>query len=144
MAELKTRKNAASISAFLKKADPKKRDACEVILDIMGDATGEEPVMWGSTIIGFGSYHFKYATGKEGDWALIGVSPRKQNISVYIMDGFSRYEKLLSKLGKHKIGKSCLYINKLSDIDMKVFARLVQSSVRNMKKMYPPLNSTAG
>jgi hypothetical protein len=137
MAELKTRKNSASVAAFLRKSELSKRQDCETIIGIMIEATGEKPVMWGSSIIGFGSYHYKYATGREGDWLLIGLSPRKQNISIYFMDGFSNYEKLLAKLGQHKIGKSCLYINKLADIDMKVLTDLVRRSVKNMRKKYP-------
>ena len=137
MAELKTRKNSASVAAFLRKSELSKRQDCETIIGIMVEATGEKPVMWGSSIIGFGSYHYKYATGREGDWLLIGLSPRKQNISIYFMDGFSNYERLLAKLGKHKIGKSCLYINKLADIDMKVLTDLVRRSVKNMRKKYP-------
>jgi hypothetical protein len=137
MAELKTRKNSTSVAAFLRKSELSKRQDCETIIGIMIEATGEKPVMWGSSIIGFGSYHYKYATGREGDWLLIGLSPRKQNISIYFMDGFSSYEKLLAKLGKHKIGKSCLYINKLADIDMKVLTDLVRRSVKNMRKKYP-------
>lgn len=137
MAELKTRKNSASVTAFLKKSESSKRQDCEIVLGIMVGATGEKPVMWGSSIIGSGSYHYKYASGREGDWLLIGLSPRKQNISIYIMDGLSNYEKLLAKLGKHKIGKSCLYINKLADIDIRVLTSLVQRSVKNMRKKYP-------
>jgi hypothetical protein len=137
MAELKTRQNRASVAAFLKKSELSKRQDCETIIGIMVEATGEKPVMWGSSIIGFGRYHYKYATGREGDWLLIGLSPRKQNISIYFMDGFSNYEKLLAKLGKHKIGKSCLYINKLADIDMRVLTDLVRRSVKNMRKKYP-------
>ena len=137
MAELKTRKNSASVAVFLKKSELSKRQDCETIIGIMVEATGEKPVMWGSSIIGFGSYHFKYASGREGDWLLIGLSPRKQNISIYIMDGLSNYEKLLSKLGKHKVGKSCLYINKLADIDIGVLTSLVERSVKNMRKKYP-------
>ena len=137
MAELKTKKNSASVAAFLRKSELSKRQDCETIIGIMVEATGEKPVMWGSSIIGFGSYHYKYATGREGDWLLIGLSPRKQNVSIYFMDGFSNYEKLLAKLGKHKIGKSCLYINKLADIDMRVLTDLVRRSVKNMRKKYP-------
>ena len=137
MAEPKTRQNSASVAAFLKKSELSKRQDCETIIAIMVEATGEKPMMWGSSIIGFGSYHYKYASGREGDWLLIGLSPRKQNISIYIMDGFSNYEKLLAKLGKHKIGKSCLYINKLADIDMRVLTDLVRRSVKNMRQKYP-------
>ena len=137
MAEPKTRQNSASVAAFLKKSKLSKRQDCETIIGIMVEATGEKPMMWGSSIIGFGSYHYKYASGREGDWLLIGLSPRKQNISIYIMDGFSNYEKLLAKLGNHKTGKSCLYINKLANIDMRVLAELVMRSVKNMRKKYP-------
>ena len=137
MAELKTRKNSASVTVFLKKSELPKRQDCEIILGIMAEATGEKPVMWGSSIIGFGSYHYKYASGREGDWLLIGLSPRKQNISIYIMDGLSNYEKLLARLGKHKIGKSCLYISKLADVDIGVLTSLVEGSVKNMRKKYP-------
>jgi hypothetical protein len=137
MAELKTRKNNSSVAAFLQKSELSKRQDCETVIGIMEEATGEKPVMWGSSIIGFGRYHYKYATGREGDWLLIGLSPRKQNVSIYFMDGFSNYEKLLAKLGKHKIGKSCLYINKLADIDMRVLTDLVRRSVKNMRKKYP-------
>jgi hypothetical protein len=89
--------------------------------------------MWGPSIIGFGSYHYKYASGREGDWFLTGFSPRKQNLSIYIMSGFNRYEEILSRLGKFKTGKSCLYINKLEDIDVKVLEKLIISSVNFLR-----------
>ena len=134
MAELKTKKNKASVHHFLGSADPGRRADYQTLLEIMSDATGEKAVMWGSSIIGFDSYHFKYASGREGDWLLIGFSPRKQNITIYIMDGFARYEDLLRSLGKHKVGKSCLYINRLSDIDIRTLTRLIKRSVKNMRK----------
>ena len=136
MSEPKTKKNNASVKAFLRKTEAAKREDCEVIMNIMAAATGERPVMWGDQIIGFDSYHYVYASGREGDWPIIGLSPRKQNISVYIMDGFSKYEKLLAKLGKHRIGKSCLYISKLTDVDNKVLTTLIERSVINMRKRY--------
>ena len=98
----------------------------------MKEITGEEPVMWGTSIIGFGSYQYKYASGREGEWFLTGFSPRKQNITLYIMSGFDQYDQLLAKLGKYKTGKSCLYINKINDIDTDVLKELVKQSVEHM------------
>ncbi|MBV7338085.1 DUF1801 domain-containing protein [Chloroflexi bacterium TSY] len=100
----------------------------------MKEVTGEEPQMWGTSIIGFGSYHFKYASGREGDWMLVGFSPRKQNLTLYIMPGFENYDELLGNLGKHKTGKSCLYINKLADVDQGVLKKLVKQSVDHMRE----------
>ncbi len=92
-----------------------------------------EPAMWGTSIVGFGSYHYKYESGREGDMPLVGFSPRKQNLTLYIMDGFEGYDRLLGKLGKHSTGKSCLYINKLEDVDLDVLRELVASSYKHMK-----------
>ena len=92
--------------------------------------------MWGSSIVGYGEYHYKYASGREGDWALVGFSPRKQNLSVYIMPGFSAYDSLMKKLGKYKTGKSCLYINKLEDVDESVLEKLIVESVKSMRERY--------
>ena len=99
----------------------------------MKKITKEEPKMWGPSIIGFGSYHYKYASGREGDFFLTGFSPRKQSLTLYIISGFKRYDELMKKLGKHKTGSSCLYINKLEDIDMKVLKELITESVKYMK-----------
>jgi len=90
--------------------------------------------MWGESIVGFGSYHYKYASGREGDWPLVGFSPRKQNLTLYIMSGFEKYEELLEKLGKFKTGKSCLYINKLKDVDIHTLRELILESVKCMRK----------
>ncbi len=98
----------------------------------MEEVTGEKGKMWGDSIIGFGSYRYTYASGREGDWMLVGFSPRKQNITLYIMSGFDNYQNLLDKLGKHKTGKSCLYINKTEDVDMDVLRHLVKQSVDHM------------
>lgn len=137
MAELKTKKHDASVDAFIAKVEPEyRREDCRVVIDIMSKITKADPVMWGSSIVGFGSYHYVYESGREGDWMLCGFSPRKQNLTLYIMSGFSNYEALMSKLGKHKTGKSCLYINKLADIDLKVLKTLIQRSVEHMKKQY--------
>jgi len=135
MAELKTKVTKASVDKFLKSVkDEQVRGDCYRILDIMQKATKAEPKMWWPSIIGFGSYHFKYASGREGDWMLTGFSPRKQNLTLYIMPGFDEYGSLLKKLGKHTTGKSCLYIKKLEDVDTKILKELVAKSVKKMKK----------
>ncbi len=135
MAELKTKKNDASVEGFLNSVEHEKRrtDSFKV-LDIMKRITGEEPKMWGSSIIGFGSYHYKYASGREGDWFVAGFSPRKQSLTLYIMSGFKHYGNLLGKLGKHKTGKGCLYINKLEDIDQSVLEELITESINWLKE----------
>lgn len=137
MAELKTKASNASVSAFLQSVDgeQKRRDARE-ILALMKEVTGKRPKMWGTSIVGFGSYHYKYQSGREGDWPVTGFSPRKQNLAVYIMPGFSRYSSLMNRLGKYKTGKSCLYIRRLGDVDQKVLRQLVTRSVADMKKLY--------
>ena len=121
MVELKTKASNASVSAFLQSVDgeQKRRDARD-ILALMKEVTGKRPRMWGTGIVGFGSYHYKYQSGREGDWPVTGFSPRKQNLAVYIMPGFSRYSSLMNRLGKHKTGKSCLYLRRLGDVDQKV------------------------
>lgn len=127
--ENKTKPNEQDVASFLKHVEPaQKQQDCQQILSMMKKATGAEPKMWGGSIIGFGEYHYKYASGREGDWFLTGFSPRKQNISLYIMAGFDRYEELMSQLGKYKTGKSCLYINKLADVDTDVLEKLIELS----------------
>ena len=134
MAELKTRLNDASVEEFLNGvADEKRRAACFTVSEIMRAATGEEPKMWGPAIVGFGSYRYQYASGREGDWMLIGFSPRKQNLTLYIGAGSGGYDDLLRKLGKHKTGKGCLYINKLEDIDLAVLRELAAQSVARVR-----------
>ena len=129
MSELKTKKNEASVEGFLKSVEnEKRREDSFVVLDLMKEVTGEKPTMWGTSIVGFGSYHYKGASGREGDWMKVGFSPRKQNMTLYIMDGFGSYDSLLDKLGKYKTGKSCLYINKLEDVDQTVLRKLVKQS----------------
>ena len=130
MAELKTKPNEQSVEAFLNSVeDEKKRQDCLTILEIMKQITKAEPQMWGTSMIGFGTYHYKYESGREGDWFVAGFSPRKQNLTLYIMAGFSRYDELLSKLGKFKTGKSCLYIKKIEDVDLKTLKELIKQSV---------------
>jgi len=133
MAELKTKRNDGSVVEFLNSVtDENKRQDSFEVLKMMEELTGEEPKMWGTSIIGFGSYHYKYASGREGDWFLVGFSPRKQNITLYIMSGFDQYNDLLGKLGKHSTGKSCLYIKKVEDVDFQVLRELVEKSVEHV------------
>ncbi len=133
MTELKTKANDGSVEGFLNSVEnTRRREDSFKVLQLMKDVTGEEPRMWGSSIVGFGSYQYKYASGREGEWMVIGFSPRKQSLTLYIMDGFAEYDALLGDLGKHRTGKSCLYINKLDDVDMDVLRDLVQKSVEHM------------
>ncbi len=137
MTELKTKPTKKSVEQFLKKVEnPTKREDSFKILELMKEITQEKPLMWGESIVGFGSYHYKYSSGREGDWPLVGFSPRKKNLTLYIMSGFERYELLLDNLGKFKTGKSCLYINKLKDVDIKILRDLILESVEYMKKEY--------
>ena len=134
MAENKTVKTGASVDEFMAAVENRRRrEDGLVLLDMMRDVTGLEPEMWGPSIIGFGSYHYRYESGREGDMPLIGFSPRKQSLSLYIMSGFDEYQELLGKLGKHRTGASCLYINKLADVDMGVLQEMVSQSVEHMR-----------
>ena len=135
MAELKTKKTKASVAAFLDKiADEQRRKDCQTVLNLMKQATGEEPKMWGSSIVGFGTYHYRYASGREGDWPIIGFSPRKTDLTLYIMPGFEKFESLMAKLGKYKTGVSCLYIKKLDDVEIPVLKKLIAKSVEQVAK----------
>ncbi len=139
MAKLKTKKTTASPAAFVAAVkDPQKRADAKALLVLFKKATGMPPKMWGSSIVGYGQYHYKSErSSQEGDWPLSGFSPRVQSLTVYIMPGFTRYGALLKKLGKHKIsGGSCIYINKLADVDQKVLAEIIKQSVRDMRKKY--------
>jgi uncharacterized protein DUF1801 len=136
MVEPKTQKNNASVKDFICLAAPQQQDDCRELVRIMAKITGRRASMWGTSIVGFGSYHYQYASGREGDWPLAGFSPRKTSLSIYIMAGFDNSEQLLKKLGKHKIGKSCLYVTKLADIDLEVLKLLIEKSVAAMKKKY--------
>jgi hypothetical protein len=130
MAELKTKKTKASVSAFLDKiTDEQRRKDCQTVLNLMKQATGEEPKMWGSSIVGFGTYHYRYASGREGDWPIIAFSPRKTDLTLYIVPGFQKFESLMAKLGKYKTGVSCLYIKKLDDVEIPVLKKLIAKSV---------------
>jgi hypothetical protein len=138
MAELKTQPNDASVEAFLKAIpDEKKRTDAFAVLELMKRATDEAPVMWGDAIVGFGAYQYCYSSGRVGDWPLAAFSPRKQNLTLYIMSGFDGYDELLARLGKHKTGKACLYINRLSDVDPLVLEELVRQSAEHMRATNP-------
>jgi hypothetical protein len=137
MAELKTKETKASVEKFLNTVtDVKKREDSFKILEMMKQITKEEPKMWGPTIVGFGKYHYKYDSGYEGDMCMAGFSPRKQNLTVYVVPGFDKHTDLKKKLGKYKTGVSCLYIKKLEDVDLKVLKELVTSSFKYMKAKY--------
>ena len=134
--ELKTKVNDASVESFLNSIeDEQKRADCFEILKLMKQVTKEAPKMWGASIVGFGSYHYQGSGGREGDWMLTGFSPRKQNLTLYLMSGFSLHKDLLKKLGKHKTSVGCLYLKKLDDVDKKVLKELVTVSVKTMKKL---------
>ena len=140
MSENKTQKTGASVENFINSVEIKRRrEDGFALLEIMKDVTGEEAEMWGPSIIGFGDYHYKYESGREGDIFLAGFSPRKQSLSLYIMAGFEEYDSLLSSLGKHRKGASCLYINKLADVDMNVLRELIEKSVEQARKSNVPV-----
>ena len=137
MAELKTKRNDSSVEAFLDGIpDERKRRDSRTILQLMKRATGLEPEMWGDSIVGFGSYHYRYASGREGDWFVTGFSPRKQNLAIYVMPGFDRLQDLLGRPGKHKTSVSCLYINNPTDVDMDVLEELIGRSLEVMDEPY--------
>ena len=135
MAENKTQKTGASVEEFLASVESKtRREDGFRVLQLMQEVTGLEPEMWGPSIVGFGDYHYRYESGRGGDFFLTGFSPRKQSLSLYIMAGFDAYDGLLSRLGKHRKGASCLYINKLADVDMDVLRQLVQQSFEHARE----------
>jgi len=134
MSDPKTRPRDGDVEVFLASvANEQRREDCRRVMAIMQELTGEPPVMWGPSIIGFGRYRQVYASGREADWMLTGLSPRKQALTVYIMPGFARYDALMAKLGKHKTGKSCLYINALEDVHVPTLKQLIKHSVAHMK-----------
>ena len=135
MADIKTKRNDASVDDFLNAIkDEQVRKDCWVIVDIMQKATNAAPKMWGSSIVGFGSSHYKYASGREGDWMQVAFSPRKQNITLYISSGFEGRDELLAQLGKHSCGKGCVYIKRLSDVHLPTLKKLIKASVKHMLK----------
>lgn len=138
MAELKTQPTDQNVDAYLASVqDVRRREDTAVVCAMMEKITRRAPVLWGSSIIGFGSYRYTYASGRSGDWPLTGVSPRKQALTVYVMSGFDEYDDLLASLGPHKTGRSCLYIRDLSKVDEKVLARLIRKSVAHLRKKWP-------
>ncbi|NMH70012.1 DUF1801 domain-containing protein [Bacillus sp. RO3] len=138
MYELKTKENDSSVIEFIEAVEsPRKREDAYKLLDIFTETTGYDAKMWGPSIIGFGSYHYKYQTGHEGDAPLVGFSPRKAKISLYFATGDPDREKLLESFGKHTAGKACVYINKVADIDENVLKQLINESISFLQKTYP-------
>jgi hypothetical protein len=138
MTQLKTQPNDQKVEDYLNTVEPQqKRDDCFAILKLMQEVTGEPAKMWGSSIVGFGQYHYKYESGREGNWFVTGFASRSKNITLYIMAGFENYDELMHKLGKHTTGKSCLYIKKLEDVDQAILRELVKQSVAFMVETYP-------
>ncbi len=137
MAANKTQPSKASVTEFVDAIKPaEKRADARKIAAMMRRATGKRAKMWGPSIVGYGTYHYKYASGREGDFIVTGYAPRKQALTVYIMAGFSRYGSLMNKLGKYKTGKSCLYIKRLADVDEAILEKLINASVKYMRKNY--------
>lgn len=138
MAENKTKETNASVDKFIATIkDENVRKDCYTIIDIMRSVTKAEPKMWGTSIIGFDSYHYKYDSGREGDMCISGFSPRKQNLTIYLMPGFEIQKDNLEKLGKCKTSKVCLYIKSIKDVDVKVLKKMIETSYKEMKKLYP-------
>ncbi len=136
MAELKTKKNDASVTDFIKTVqDEQKQKDSLAIIKIMKQVTKSEPKMWGASIIGFGNYHYKYASGREGDWFVMGLSPRKQNLTLYLMGGLDQHKALLKKMGKHTMGKGCLYVKKLEGIDLKILKELIVQVAQELEQL---------
>ncbi len=138
MADMKTKPTKADVNAFIEAVDQEgRREDSKVILEMMQRLSGHQPRMWGPSIIGFGSYHYKYDSGREGNMCRIGFSPRKSSLVLYIIPGFSKVEGLLNRLGKHKLGKSCLYIGRLSSVDMAVLEEIIVQALAYMDEKYP-------
>ncbi len=137
MAENKTQPTERSVKTFIDSLDDQQKitDSYSLV-ELMKDVTGCEPKMWGPSIIGFDQYHYKYESGREGDWLKVGFSPRKRELSIYIMSGFKKHDSLLQKLGKNRTGESCLYVKKLDDIDLDVLRELVEESVKFVDEKY--------
>jgi Domain of unknown function (DU1801) len=138
MAELKTKVNEASVEDFLSEIpDEQKRREALKVLELMQDTTKQPPKMWGDSIIGFGTYHYKYKSGREGEWFLTGFSPRKQDLTLYINGGFEQHDELMQQLGKYKVSQgACLYVKKLEDIKLPVLKKLIKASIKEVKERY--------
>jgi hypothetical protein len=144
VAEPKTRPTKASVTAFIdEQPDPARRADCRTLVRLMTAATRQKPVMWGPSIVGFGSYTYAYSSGKELTWPLLGFSPRKQQLVVYIMPGEEKYKEAMARLGPHSFGKSCLYIKRLADVDQAALRKILATSVKEMKRRYPALRVAA-
>ena len=138
MTQLKTQRSDDSVEEYLSRLDdPRKQEDCFVLLRMMREVTGEEPAIWGGTIVGFGFYKYRYNSGRRGEWFITGFAPRKRDLTVYIMPGFDAYQPLMQRLGKHKTGKSCLYLSKLEAIDLPTLRELVSRSVADMRENNP-------
>jgi hypothetical protein len=137
MAELKTKKTTASVDDFIAAIpDENRRRDCIRIAKMMERTTKAKAKMWGPNIVGFGDYHYVYESGREGDWFKVGFSPRKNDLTLYVMAGFERYEEIMKRLGKYKTGKSCLYLKKLDDVDQSALRELIEESVRYIGMRY--------
>jgi hypothetical protein len=137
MAELQTQQTKADVADFIAAIDNDQRRAdCQSVLELMHEVTGAPPAMWGPSIVGFGHYHYRYASGREGDWFLTGFSPRKQALTLYIMGCLDGHEDRLAQLGTYKHGKACLYIKRLSDVNLDILRELVQVSVQDLQDRY--------
>jgi hypothetical protein len=137
MAEPKTKPTKASVDKFIDAQEKETvRDDCRTLVEIMREISGEPPVMWGSSIVGFGTYHYVYASGQQGDWPLLAFSPRKQNLTIYLMSGFKGKEELLKELGKNKTSVSCLYVKSLDELHMPTLKKLISGSYKEMVKKY--------
>ena len=138
MTQLKTQRSDDSVEEYLNRLDdPRKREDCFLLLQMMRELTGEEPAILGGTIVGFGFYKYRYNSGRRGEWFITGFAPRKRDLTVYIMPGFDAYQPLMQRLGKHKTGKSCLYLSKLEAIDLPTLRELVSRSVADMRENNP-------
>jgi Domain of unknown function (DU1801) len=138
MSENKTKPTEVSPAEFITSVEPdRRRNEGRILLDLFAKTTGWTPRMWGPSIIGYGEYHYKYDSGREGDFMATGFSPRKAKLSIYILPGYADYGPILNRLGKHSLGKSCLYLNKLDDIDLDVLAELITAGIADLAKKYP-------
>jgi hypothetical protein len=141
MSSPKTQPTAASVEKFLGKvAGEETRRDCEKLVEMMRSATGEEPKMWGPSIVGFGTFHYVYASGHEGDWPLVAFSPRKQSLSLYLSCDIQRHADLLAELGAHTCGKGCLYIKRLADVRLPTLKKLIKAGIRETLQMFPAAN----
>lgn len=140
MAELKTKRTASSVEKFLQGIkDPRRKKDAFTVLEVMRAVTGEEPAMWGSSIVGFGSYHYVYASGHEGDSCLVGFSPRKDALVLYLMGAYEDREALIKKLGTCTAGKGCIYVKSMDDIHEPTLRKMIKATVRYLTKLYPPV-----